>query len=370
MRDVGIEAALVGLGVPVVAFGSALAASYLSPTQLLVPWLCAAVVSIAAVISAAVITREASAHKHQEEDQRQGVNEVEHLADSTLKTESPSCSTATFLCSIMASATVAGGKEKNEDHVGSRPLDGCNVLAIADGVSGSPRGKLAAKAAVEGFLTKIEEIWQQRHTIGRGDVGEAYIAARDKIREHAEEAKREKGLASLNPQTTFIGIIELDNRFIFTYIGDGAIVLFRAAADVGVVLHYPKSLLIPHSIGKNFPTRLLSADAELPKHSYMEVDKTLEGGEIVVAGTDGALPMGSILKTSEGILNDLKHMFQKNYREFDTETVNSFLRNKLEQFTTDDNRTLGVILTQNARNSWLRELQREDHKQHSVPGQE
>ena len=288
----------------------------------------------------------------QKKTQKERTHYVEHQPPST-------CS------SIVAYATATGGKQRNQDYADDRCLDGCNVLTIADGLSGSQYSELAAKAAVEGFLRKITEVWKQNSTatIGRAEIREAYYTAHADIKKRAEQEKKEKRSRSLNPQTTFIGIIDLPDRFIFTYIGDGAIALFRANTDEGAILHSSKSLLITHSVA-GFLTRVLSADGKLPKFGYMEVDKTLEGGEIVVAGTDGALPLGSVLKTSQGILSDLKHAFQENREGFDRDTVRRLLLQKVEhEFTTDDNRTLGVILTNDALDSWWKEQQREEKRQ-------
>jgi len=383
MKGVRIEAAMIGLGVPLVTFGAAFAASYFSRSQLTIPWICAAAVSITAIISLTAMTREAT-RKSQKIKQPEGANDVENPSYSD--PESLSRSAFARNPSIVDYATTEGGKKGNQDFADERRLNECNVLAIADGVSHSQHGELAAEAAVKGFLTKIEEVWKQRATIGRAEIREAYDAARAEIKKRVEEVKKQEGLDSFNPQTTFIGIIELHDRFIFTYIGDGAIALFRAAVDVGTALHSPeqkgeqqwtpsqpvsKSLLVPHSFA-GFLTRHLSASGELPRPAYIEVDKALEGGEIVIAGTDGALPMGSVLKTSQGILNDVKQEFQKNHKTFNRRTVHSILLQKVEhEFTTDDNRTLGIILTDGALNSWWREQQRdEEQRRESLNAQE
>lgn len=292
--------------------------------------------------------------KRQEKDQNEGANDMRNQSHSNLKAESPSRSVFAPRQSIVAYATTEGDKEVNQDYAGNRCLDKCNVLAIADGVSDSLRAELAAKAAVEGFLTKIEEVLKQRSAIGREEIRDAYRAASAEIRERVEQVKQQEGLDSLNPQTTFIGIIELVDRFIFTYVGDGAIALFRADTREGVMI------LIPHSAPGGL-TRWLDANNESPKHGYMEMDKTLEGGEIIVAGTDGALPLGKkALKTSQGILLDLKREFQEHHEKFDRDTVRRILLQKVKrEIRWDDNRTLGIILTNDALDSWRKERRRE-----------
>ena len=87
----------------------------------------------------------------------------------------------------------------------------------------------------------------------------------------------------------------------------------------------------------------------------MEVDKALEGGEIVVAGTDGALPLGRTYAVSGEVLKDLKREFVGSGKDFNTQahTVREFLEKKVkDEFKTDDNRTLGIILTGRALISW------------------
>src|SRR5215212_394240 len=154
------------------------------------------------LIFSVTATLQGAAGKGREKAQNDGAHDVEHQSSSTYS-------------SIVAYATTEGGKQINQDSVDDCCLDGCNVLAIADGVSGSPHGELAAEAAVKGFLSKITEVWKQSSTgtIGRGEIREAYNAACAGIKKCVEQTKEEKDLHSLNPQTTFIGIIDLPDRF-------------------------------------------------------------------------------------------------------------------------------------------------------------
>ncbi len=266
--------------------------------------------------------------------------------------------------SILEYASSPCGKVPNEDYAETMQLAGCNVMAIADGVSGAPRGDLAARAAVEGMIRHIEGRWQSTGRLGRDDLAGAFTAAHLEVRRRAFQLSAETHRAE-NPQTTLIAIIEVEDRFIVAYLGDGVVALYRAAGDLAMRLlfpdlplaEHPKMMLVPHS-EMGVLTRCIEADKAPPRPAYMEIDKALEGGEIVVAATDGALHPGTAIKTANMLLADIRRGLFDHVTndELPSSTnklvVRRILEESLERNCGDDNATLGVLITQRALRSW------------------
>jgi len=250
----------------------------------------------------------------------------------------------TILKSIVACATYAGFYSINEDYCGYKDLETARVLAVADGVSGSPEGEVASRIAVEAFLKKIEEDAQKVDgKIDRQIIQAAYDEACAAIRAHARGS------------TTFISVVELEDRFLFTYVGDGAIVLTTGN------LKYATNLLIPHLGYAGALTRTLNAQVEHIKPAYIEVEKGFEDGEIVLVGTDGALPRGQVLKTAQMVLEKLRQTCQEEGESFSENSVRRVLKNIVENVLEfDDNRTLGLVLTKKAVSYWLQHGRKEE----------
>jgi polyhydroxyalkanoate synthesis regulator phasin len=248
--------------------------------------------------------------------------------------------------SIVTCATYAGPYPINEDFCGWKDLGKARILVVADGVSGSPKGEIASWVAVKAFLEKIEEAAEKAEgKIDRQIIQVAYKEACAAIKEQAQ---------TLTAATTFISVVELEDRFLISYIGDGAIVLTTGS------LKYATNLLIPHLGYAGALTRTLNAQVEEPKPAYIEIEKGFEDGEVVLIGTDGALPRGQVLETARKVLEKLRKTCQEEREYFDEKSA----RKVLEEMVTnvidfDDNRTLGLVLTEEAISYWLQHKSKE-----------
>jgi hypothetical protein len=245
---------------------------------------------------------------------------------------------------IVTCATDAGFYPVNEDFCGWKDLPAGRVLVVADGVSGSPEGATASKVTVEVFLQEVEQAsTKSNDRIDRGVIQAAYEKACAAI-----SARTQQTGLSTSPETTFISVVELEDRFLFSYVGDGAIVLTTGS------LKYATNLLIPHIGYAGALTRTLNAQVEQPKPAYIEVEKGFEDGEIVLIGTDGALPPGRVLESSKKALEELRRTCQDEGECFDESSARQVLEEMVKNVLPfDDNRTLGLILTKEAVSYWL-----------------
>lgn len=225
-----------------------------------------------------------------------------------------------------------------QDYVECRDLGRCKVLAVADGVSASLHGEVAAEIAVKAFLQEVETAWDQGRRIGRGVMREAYHRACEQIRARvAEEAW------GSSPQSTLIGVVETPGRFLISYVGDGAVVLSVGSMNYG--------MLLPHTGYGGFLTKVVSA-GPCPRPAYLEIDKGWSDGEVLLAGTDGVFPPGQTLRVAREIMSALRNHFRAACGRLGAQEVADTLLEYLSGLSFDDNRAVGVILTERALAQW------------------
>jgi len=249
----------------------------------------------------------------------------------------------TVLAGLIAAATSIGGKEVQQDACGHLDLPGCKVVAVADGISSSPHARLAADTAVQIVLQVVTRYWQAGYPITPGTLKQAFAEAQAAVRLQAQA----RGLTHAPPATTLILAVEVADRFLVAHVGDGAVVLTTGA------LHWMANLLYPQTGQGGAITRYLGQNRDGMEPACLELPKVWPDGGILLVGTDGALSPGQVLATAEAIL-----------REIQQQTVISLTTGRrgdphavLEAWVTrrlsaDDNRTLGLIVSQQALDYW------------------
>ena len=228
--------------------------------------------------------------------------------------------------------------KRMEDYIECLDLGPCKALAAADGVSASVHGEVAAEIAVKVFLHEVKAAWESGHRLGRKVIRRAYHSACEQIRARMAEA----GWGA-SPQSTLIGVVETPERFLVSYVGDGAVVLSVGSLSYG--------MLLPHVGYGGFLTKVISA-GPCPQPAYLEIDKAWSEGEVLLAGTDGVFPPGQTLRIAREILLTLRNRFRDACGRLGAQQVADTLLEYLSGLSFDDNRAVGVILTERALAHW------------------
>jgi len=242
---------------------------------------------------------------------------------------------------LIACSTHRGLKEENRDRCKCDDFGPYKVLVLADGVTRSLHGGQAAEIAVNTFYEVIKNACGARKEIGISVLREAYQEAVEKLK---QVAKSETSESENRYETTVIAIVEAEDRFFITYLGDGRIYLVRGDLEHGV------QLMITHKVGLALGGAL-GPYGLLSKPVYMEHSKSFESGEVIVAGTDGAFELeteGSE-PTIRQILKMLKNKDGLHSNDALTKTLNLFLEDLASKHSLYDNATIGIIITEKAK---------------------
>ena len=240
----------------------------------------------------------------------------------------------------MACSTHRGLKEENQDRCKCGDFGMHKILVLADGVTRSLHGGQAAEIAVNTFYDVIRNASDVRKEMDMSVFKDAHKETVEKLK---QVAKCETSESENRYETTVIAIVEAEDRFLITYLGDGRIYLVRGDLEQGI------QLMITHKVGLALggalgPYELLS------KPVYIEHSKSFKSGEMIIAGTDGAFE----LETEESeptirqIMNRLKNKDALQSNNALTQTLKLFLENLASNSSLYDNATLGAIITEKA----------------------
>jgi hypothetical protein len=170
---------------------------------------------------------------------------------------------------------------ENEDRYRVGRIGESKVLLIADGVTSSRFGGEAAQIVVDTFYEVLERAGklQGRTTIHRFQA--AYQLAVCRLSESSllKFGKHE------GYETTVIAIVEANDEFVITYLGDGRIYLVRGDLEQGI------QLMVSHGVGGALGGAV-GPYGLVGKPVYILHSKSFNSGEVVVAGTDGAFELG------------------------------------------------------------------------------
>lgn len=226
-----------------------------------------------------------------------------------------------------------GPKRINEDRICSGSSWGLRYMAIADGLGGYPHAGDAAQIAVNTLQSHMQDMIQKNKLAQLSQLRQVYTRAASEIKKAASDAKGWK--------TTMLCVIERPEDFLISYLGDGQIYLIRGDAEIAV------PLMVGHRVGGLLAGVLgpeLTAEPVI-----MQISKSFRSGEIIVAGSDGIFD-SEIQQVKPDLLMDLIKCFKGQLK---TEEPTTILYRFLDQLNTqnllNDNASLGLIVTENAR---------------------
>lgn len=270
---------------------------------------------------------------------------VQEIRDSLCRTESSNkkVNICSSIGGLLACSTNIGLKLENQDRFRCDDVGSCKILVLADGVTKSDHGGQAAEIAADTFYEVIKSACDSQGVMGVKVFQEAYQKTIERLKKVAQSETPEN---EKTYETTVIAIVEVEDRFHITYLGDGKIYLVRGDMERGI------QLMITHTVGPSLGGALGPYDL-LSEPVYVEHSKSFKSGEIIVAGTDGAFDW----EAGEGnqpivqILEILKNKDALCKQETLQQALDLFLRNLGDCKCLGDNATLGVILTEKARDA-------------------
>jgi serine/threonine protein phosphatase PrpC len=254
-----------------------------------------------------------------------------------------SLSNRTDLGGLLASATSIGGKDVQQDACGCLDLPGCKIAAVADGISSSPRAHLAASTAIHVVLNGLVQRWQAGCFPTRTVLAQIFTEAQRAIHLQAQA----RNLTQPSPATTLILGVELADRLLLAYVGDGAAVLTTGS------LQWMQNLLYPQVGPAGAIVRYLGDPQAAIEPGYIELPKVWPEGCILLIGTDGALVQGQTLSTAEAILGEVQRQVMDSTAKGRTVDPHGILEAWISQrLSTSDNRSLALIVSEQALRLW------------------
>lgn len=242
---------------------------------------------------------------------------------------------------LLAAATFQGGKTYNQDSYFCEEFGACKVIVIADGVSSSDYASLASRQVTQTFYRAL-------HRVAEHD--EPFLTPEFFTRTCRLAARRIAAQVpdGFSAETTLILLAEFSDRFLLAYLGDGGAVWVRGNLREG------KSLLLAHHdqygrlcgfVGREGPS--------LAAPTIVEISKSqMEDGDILLVGTDGALPPR---KEAGHAFTLLSELLAQTAAKGDTPTaaeVGHHIGDYLARRQPDDNATLGILFTRQAFAYW------------------
>lgn len=250
---------------------------------------------------------------------------------------------------LIACSTHRGLKEENQDRCKYGDFGSHKMLVLADGVTRSLHGGEAAEIAVNTFYEVIKNACFARKEMDISVLMEAYKKTAQKLK---QVAKRETSESENRYETTVIAIVEAEDQFLITYLGDGRIYLVRGDLEQGI------QLMITHKVGHALEGAV-GPYGLLNKPVYIEHSKSFKSGEVIVAGTDGAFELeteGSE-PTIRHILKMLKNKEGLHSNDALAKNLNLFLEDLASKNSLYDNATIGIIITEKAKDKLASEEQ-------------
>lgn len=247
------------------------------------------------------------------------------------------------LLGLLNSASSAGSKAVQQDAHLHFHAPGCKVVALADGISATPEAQQAAQAAVVAGVTSLAQQAYLARTITLQTLRYAFNEAQWGV----QYQNRLFGYLAPGPATTLIMAVELSDRFLIGYVGDGAAVLTTGC------LQWLSNLLFPQVGAGGAIAHYLGMDRREISPSLIELPKHWPDGGIVLLGTDGALPQGEVLRTASLVLHEVRdHICRSTNRSLDAHAIlEAWVGQRL---TTDDNRSLGLLVSAETVDFWRR----------------
>ncbi len=263
-------------------------------------------------------------------------------------------------------------KPQNEDFCDLYKGESVSALAIADGLGSSTDAHVAAELAVKYFLEGVKSFDCRNKTIKSEDIVKFWKSVAIKIKAYYEENKEQYQNKSKILETTLITIVELKDRYLISYLGNGSVLYIRGDFWHFWNRQWPwciSDLMIGHSIldenGKDVLYGILGPDGDASSLRLLNITKDAYCGEILVLTTDGvSSPDHSkvgrdsnnklwleINPHIESLVNVyLAEYFKRITKENidQSQILNEIIGKFLSERTFDDDATMGIIVSSRA----------------------
>jgi len=259
-------------------------------------------------------------------------------------------------------------KPQNEDFCNFYKGNILSAIAIADGVGSSIDSHKAAKCAVEIFLHEVESFdnsVQKEIEFKDIEVFWRKIVKQFNIFYEKNKKKYQNNLSFL--ETTLITIIELKDRYLISYLGNGSVLYIRGDFWHFWNKQWPwciSELMIGHSIlnenGKDVLYGLLRPKEDTLGMRLLTITKDIHCGEIFILTTDGISspdhsklgrdPNDKLWLEINPHIENLVNVYLKEYLENfskkdDSKLLEDIIKKFLNEEEFDDDATLGIIVS-------------------------
>lgn len=261
-------------------------------------------------------------------------------------------------------------KLQNEDFCAKYEGKYMSAIAIADGLGSSIDAHVASKIAVENFLKDIE-LYEKQDKIDTRKLEPANIIQfwkniitklNDNYKKNEERFKTKQNVL----QTTLITVVELDDRYIISYTGNGCILHIRGDFWRFWNKRWPwciSDLMMGHSIiGKNGMEALygtLKPNKDSLDIRVLTITKDIYYGDIFVLTTDGICSSDhniigrdddnklwlEINPHIEKLINKYFVNYFESIIDERNDNLNEILDKYLEEQSFEDDATVGIIIS-------------------------
>lgn len=242
-----------------------------------------------------------------------------------------------------------------------------NIVAIADGVGESIGAEEASKFVTKEFV----EIFKELEKVDFNSIMEIWTKLGESMKKKYSEYIKSKNIDFNRVltgflETTLLVVIELEDSYIITYLGNGSIWYVRG--DFWEFLDnrrkWPwciEDLLIPHTtyVGEEALYGILDSNGLRGSPSIMQIKKDLERGEIFILTTDGISSKDQLkvygkngesnyetpgrLEINDNIYNILL-MLKDYFNNFENDSLSTKIVEFLESRKFDDDATLAILI--------------------------
>lgn len=251
---------------------------------------------------------------------------------------------AVVLGGLVTGATWIGGKSQNEDRFCFDDFGTAKLLIVADGVSSSQYGALAAEEVVTSLRRAVRAAVAAPNAV----FDPAFFQG---VCEQAAQRIAQRIAEGASADSTLVVLLELADRIVLAYLGDGGAIWVRGNQRGG------RSLLLAQHDEHGRLSGYVGAQGVVGIPMVIQIQKSAGAdGTIFVIGSDGALPRNQEI----GRVHQLLQVLGRHLHQGDTNLTSADIAQVIERCLTswnpDDNATLGILFTQEALTYWQQQL--------------
>ncbi|MEW6027887.1 MAG: protein phosphatase 2C domain-containing protein [Chloroflexota bacterium] len=247
-------------------------------------------------------------------------------------------------------------EDNNQDSGMCGETSHARYIAVADGVGSAKNSKIASSRLVSIFEKGIvDRGTQEVHLLHEPQfIKKFYELAVSEI----GEALIQNKLPPNSAATTFIGIIETENRYLVTYLADGSIYRIMQSKD-GEKFVAHSLLRTVNSVTSPDTPEQISAKGGSEEPQIFTYTQNLRGDMWIIA-TDGINDFNPDVdkhiqteKVVQNLADEIWRTFKNNPHEFE-DSLGKLLERWLKRCQTTDDATLAVLISGNMREHWVK----------------